>query len=157
MNDAYDPTTQPYDEPLRHVDRAAKCPDCGRWVMIENIAATGFIAKCGRRLINISEVGGNGCERDNDASMLRGMLEIERRISVGRLQEIYRLKEVLRSASRARTQAALGGFGLQAKPLGGQWADISPHQLEWCASEGYAIRAVIHDDGKRPRIDTYML
>lgn len=50
LSGSYDPTTQPYDEPLRHVDA--------------------------------------------DAELLRGMLEIERRVSSERLQEI----EILRSA-----------------------------------------------------------
>lgn len=32
---------------------------------------------------------------------------------------------------------------LQArKPEGGEWIDIFPAQLEWCAKEGYAVRAL---------------
>jgi hypothetical protein len=33
------------------------CPICKRTVLKENRGATGFIAPCGRRLVNISECG----------------------------------------------------------------------------------------------------
>lgn len=37
------------------------CPDCGRTVLVENEPATGWFAKCGRRLINLSECGTVEC------------------------------------------------------------------------------------------------
>lgn len=53
---AYDPTTQPFDEPFRHVETIA-CPACGRAVLETNQPATGWIAPCGRRLMILSECG----------------------------------------------------------------------------------------------------
>ncbi len=37
------------------------CPQCGRTVMETGQAACGFIAKCGRRLVNIAECGTAEC------------------------------------------------------------------------------------------------
>lgn len=34
------------------------------------------------------------------------------------------------------------GVRIQARPMGGEWIDIFPSQLEWASSEGYAIRAI---------------
>ena len=41
------------------------CPECARTVLFENRSATGFIAPCGRRLINIKECGTAICPQDN--------------------------------------------------------------------------------------------
>lgn len=42
------------------------CPHCGRTVLVENIAATGWIAACGRRLINLKECGTKRCPNENE-------------------------------------------------------------------------------------------
>lgn len=39
------------------------CPTCGRTVLAKNIAATGFLALCGRRLVDPSELGGEAQAR----------------------------------------------------------------------------------------------
>lgn len=65
LSSGYDPTTQPYDEPFKHVDSdggVETCSTCGRMVLMVNQPATGFIAPCGRRMVNLSECGATpGC------------------------------------------------------------------------------------------------
>lgn len=38
-----------------------ECPHCKRTVLAKNVPATGFIAKCGRRLVNLAECGKARC------------------------------------------------------------------------------------------------
>lgn len=42
------------------------CPQCGRTVMETGKAACGFVANCGRRLVNIKECGTATCPVPED-------------------------------------------------------------------------------------------
>lgn len=47
------------------------CPDCGRTVLFKGKAATGFIAPCGRRLVNVKECGMAICPPDAGRTRLK--------------------------------------------------------------------------------------
>jgi hypothetical protein len=43
------------------VNATQPCPECARTVLVEKQPATGFIAKCGRRLTDIDQCRAEGC------------------------------------------------------------------------------------------------
>lgn len=54
------------DERLHEIE---DCPHCGRTLLVESGAACGFIAPCGRRLLNLQECGIRPCIDNLEAEM----------------------------------------------------------------------------------------
>jgi hypothetical protein len=42
------------------------CPDCNRTVLVNSTPVTGFIARCGKRLLNLSECRDQSCKEERD-------------------------------------------------------------------------------------------